>query len=55
MADQGSVLWSFKNINGQLEPQFKQQASQDAKDKITELLAILEEHPDVQKITTNLE
>ncbi len=58
IANPGSVLWSFnKTESGPgrsgWQPKFKQDISADAKEILKKLLEALEEHEDVQKITTN--
>ncbi len=52
-ADPGSVLWSFERAGGEWKPKFLQSTSEAAKAKIAEVIAALEEHPDVQKVITN--
>lgn len=64
IASPGSVLWGFsakggfdsggeKNPNG-WSPKFPQSVSELAKEKIRKLTASLEDHEDVQKVTTNI-
>lgn len=53
MAEQGSVLWSFEKINGEWQAKFQQLISEEGKQKIKNLMEILESHDDVQKIITN--
>lgn len=54
MADQGSALWAFKNIDGQWQSQFPQAVSEATKKKISALVEKLEAHEDVQKVITNI-
>lgn len=49
-----SVLWAFTNENGEWKPKFKQETSEENKDKAEKLIRSLEEQGDVQKIYTNL-
>ncbi|OGY61989.1 MAG: hypothetical protein A2745_01140 [Candidatus Harrisonbacteria bacterium RIFCSPHIGHO2_01_FULL_44_13] len=61
MADPGSVLWSFSAEGGsasggekQWKPKFQQSLSDEAKQKLNDLIAKLEEHQDIQKVITNI-
>ena len=57
MANQGSVLWSFNppvGGDGEWKAKFPQQISEDGKKKLRNLINMLEERDDVQKITTNI-
>jgi YebC/PmpR family DNA-binding regulatory protein len=54
-ASQGSVLWSFEQHDGAWQPKFKQPVSEEAKQKISEILETLEAHEDVQSVITNIE
>ncbi len=53
-AEQGSVLWSFEKTNGEWKPKFAQPVSAEAKKKIEDVVAALEDHADVQKVITNV-
>ena len=53
MADPGSVLWLFKNVRGEWQPNFNQLISEVGKQKLNYLIRSLEDHSDVQKIITN--
>lgn len=57
IANPGSVLWSFNPPAGEKswEAKFPQAVSGSAKEKINQLIEALEEHGDVQKVTTNME
>jgi len=54
-AEQGSVKWSFDAPSGDLpwQPKFKQELGEEDKVKLSKIVEELEEHQDVQKITTN--
>ena len=54
MATPGSVLWSFTKTGGEWQPNFRQQVSDEGKEKILSLIEKLEENEDVQKVTTNM-
>ena len=56
IANPGSVLWSFNPPAGKesWEAKFPQAVSEPAKEKINRLIEALEEHEDVQKVTTNV-
>lgn len=51
MASPGSVVWSFEK---NWQPKFPQNVSEGAKNKLTGLIAALEEHEDVQNVVTNV-
>jgi YebC/PmpR family DNA-binding regulatory protein len=54
IANQGSVMWSFeKNNEGEWGAKFPQQVEGNDMKKIQVLIEILNEHSDVQKVTTN--
>jgi len=63
MGEPGSVLWSFEqnadsrgldaDSRGNWQAKYKQSISEEAKKKLQELIAKLEEHNDVQKVITN--
>ncbi|MDO8430000.1 MAG: YebC/PmpR family DNA-binding transcriptional regulator [bacterium] len=57
MATPGSVLWAFEQNPNEKSwrPKFPQSVSEETKNKITGLVEALEEHEDVQKITTSVE
>lgn len=65
MANQGSVQWSFEQIaderglnadsRGKWRPKFTQQISETGKQKLQELVDIIEENGDVQHVITNAE
>lgn len=55
MADQGSVLWSFEKSDNEWNPKFQQPVSEEGKQKIKNLVEILESHDDVQKVITNMQ
>ncbi|MFA5099129.1 MAG: YebC/PmpR family DNA-binding transcriptional regulator [Candidatus Paceibacterota bacterium] len=56
--EQGSVKWAFESKNSDdgiiWEVKFKQEISEEAKQKLQELIEELEERDDVQKIYTNI-
>jgi len=49
IAEVGSVQWAFENN----KPKFPQKISSGEKSSLNKLIDVLEEHPDVQNITTN--
>ncbi len=53
MANPGSVLWSFEKTPAGWQAKFPQPVSEAGKQKLTELIAIIEEHNDVQRVITN--
>ncbi|MEK7611957.1 MAG: YebC/PmpR family DNA-binding transcriptional regulator [Patescibacteria group bacterium] len=53
MAGQGSVLWSFEKTDSGWKPQFSQSISPEAHTQITEAIEALEDHDDIQRVTTN--
>lgn len=52
-AESGSVQWAFENRNGDWQPKFKQRISEEAEEKIKNLIQGLEKRDDVQGIYTN--
>ena len=52
-ADPGSVLWAFKKSTDGWQAKFKNEISKEAKEKLTRLIEELENHDDIQKVTTN--
>jgi YebC/PmpR family DNA-binding regulatory protein len=56
-AESGSVRWAFEQMTDERgllwQAKFKQEASQEAKEKIQTLIQKLEEHNDVQKVYAN--
>ncbi|MEK7624201.1 MAG: YebC/PmpR family DNA-binding transcriptional regulator [Patescibacteria group bacterium] len=48
-----SILWAFENSDGQWQAKFKQSISEEGKNKLNELVQVLENQEDVQKIATN--
>lgn len=52
-AEPESVLWAFENIDGHRQAKFKQQISEESKNKINELIEALENQDDIQKVYTN--
>ncbi len=58
IANPGSVLWSFDeptSDKNEWRPKFTQSISEEAKKKITALVEALNDHSDVQRVTTNAE
>lgn len=53
-ADTESILWAFENIDGHWQAKFKQQISEESKNKINELIEVLENQDDVQNISSNI-
>jgi YebC/PmpR family DNA-binding regulatory protein len=53
MANPGSVQWSFEKINNEWRAKFQQPISPEGKQKLDELVNIIEEHDDVQRVLTN--
>lgn len=49
----GGARWAFENINGAWKAKIKQNVSQEAKNKLSELIRELESHDDIQKIYDN--
>lgn len=54
-AEPGSVLWAFQKSPEGWEAKFTQPASVENKEKLTALVAELEEHSDVQRVYTNIQ
>lgn len=56
-ADPGSVLWAFDQPahGGAWQPKFIQPISENSKKKIQELIQVLENRDDVQKVITNVQ
>ncbi len=53
MAGQGGVSWSFERTPSGWQVKMPQPASEEAKKRIQELIVILEEHNDIQRVFTN--
>ncbi|MFA5083845.1 MAG: YebC/PmpR family DNA-binding transcriptional regulator [Candidatus Paceibacterota bacterium] len=54
-AEPESVLWAFeKNADGHWQSKFKQQVSEESKNKLNELIKTLEAQDDVQNTHTNI-
>lgn len=53
MAEQGSVRWSFEKTPAGWQAKFPQLVSEDGKQKLSELVNLIEEHNDVQRVYTN--
>lgn len=55
-AEPGSVRWSFESPTSETgwTPKFKQELNELDLEKLTQLVETLEEHDDVQKISTNV-
>lgn len=53
IAHPGSVLWSFEKTADGWKAKFPQAISESAKEQVSKLIEALEEHDDVQNITTN--
>ncbi|MBU6141802.1 YebC/PmpR family DNA-binding transcriptional regulator [Patescibacteria group bacterium] len=53
IATPGSVLWSFEKKDGVWQAKFPQAISDTAKAQIAELVEALNDHDDVQLVTTN--
>ena len=53
IAHPGSVLWSFEKTTEGWKAKFPQAISASAKEQVSKLIEALEEHDDVQNITTN--
>lgn len=57
-AEPGSVRWAFEppiGENQEWKSKFPQKIEEEEKEKLQKLIAILEEHEDVQKIYTNVQ
>jgi len=52
-ATEGSVKWSFEMKDGEWQAKFKQDVSDDGKEKLQEIIEALEDHDDVQDVYTN--
>ena len=48
-----NILWAFKKNDNQWQAEFPQKISKENKNKLGELIQILEEQEDIQKIYTN--
>lgn len=53
-AEPESVRWAFDNVNGNYQAKFKQQISEETKNKINGLVETLKNQDDVQNIFTNI-
>ena len=53
MANPGSVQWGFEKAGNEWKAKFPQALSPESKSRLDSLMKIIEEHEDVQKITTN--
>lgn len=53
IANPGSVLWSFEKKDGAWQAKFPQAISDAAKAQVAELVEVLNDHDDVQLVTTN--
>lgn len=54
IAEPGSVLWAFESKDGDWQAKFKQEASNESREKIEKLVEALKERDDVQKIYVNV-
>jgi len=52
-ADPGSVLWAFTKNNGEYEANFPQEISDQTREKINNLVEVIEDHDDVNNIYIN--
>lgn len=52
-AGEGSVKWAFELINNEWQAKLRQDISDEAKEKLRELIEVLEEHDDVQGVYIN--
>lgn len=55
LGSQGSVVWAFQKTESGFEPTTKNPLSDEDKDKLHNLIAELEDNPDVEEIYTNSE
>lgn len=53
MAEPGAVMWAFETSQYDIRPKYAQPISDDAKEKLTQLIDALEAHNDVHKVITN--
>jgi YebC/PmpR family DNA-binding regulatory protein len=53
-AESGSVQWAFEITDGEWSAKFPQDIADDEKQKLVELLDVLEENDDVQNVYTNI-
>lgn len=53
IATPGSVLWAFRKDGEEWAPQFSHEISREAREKIVDAIAAIDEHADVQKTFTN--
>lgn len=53
MANSGSVLWGFEKVGGEWKAKFPHPLSEEGKQKLAALVALIEERGDVQKVYEN--
>ncbi len=54
LATPGSLLWSFDKTNEGYAPKYKQEVSEESRNKINELIEELEEREDIKEIYSNI-
>ncbi len=52
-ADPGSVMWAFEKTGDDYRPKFPQDVSEEEKQKLENLLDVLDDYDDVQEVITN--
>ncbi|OHA60483.1 MAG: hypothetical protein A2556_01660 [Candidatus Vogelbacteria bacterium RIFOXYD2_FULL_44_9] len=55
LGGQGSALWAFDRVNGELQPKSTTTVSENDGTRLTEIIEQLEDHPDVKNVITNAE
>lgn len=54
MAEEGSVTWAFEaEASGEWKPKFPQAISEEAREKLAEIIEALESHDDITKVITS--
>ncbi|MFA6416253.1 MAG: YebC/PmpR family DNA-binding transcriptional regulator [Candidatus Paceibacterota bacterium] len=55
LGGQGSAMWAFDRINGELQPKSTVAITEEDGLKLAEILDQLEDHPDIKNVITNAE
>jgi len=53
LGGQGSAMWAFEKIAGELKPKSTISLAENDKKKLTEIIENLEEHDDIKNVVTN--
>ena len=53
LGGQGSAMWAFEKITGELKPKSTISLAENDKKKLTEIIENLEEHDDIKNVVTN--